>query len=159
MYGIQNKEFKDLFETLSMRHDRYSVFYDFVKMCAISLYNSFAKNQEKEEEYLKIINSYQKEEQEIFVKMFAKLIEMYNDSKDIIDILGPMYMTVKSKSDKLGQVFTPAHISDLMAKLMISKNNLQEEIKEKGFITVNDPTCGASRYDTILCQSIKRTKY
>lgn len=159
MYGIQNKEIKELYETLCMRHDKYTVFSDFVKMCAISMYNSFANNQAMEEEYLRTINHYQKEEQEIFIKMFAKLIMLYENSKEIVDILGPMYMGIKSKDKHLGQVFTPTNVSDLMAKISISKDNLKKIIEEKGYITMSDPTCGAGRNGIIICKSIKRRKY
>ena len=94
MYELKNTEFKKAYDELCSFHDRLSIFSDFVKMCAISIYNSFAKNEELENEYLRTINSYNKKEQSLFIKMFGELIMMYEDSKKIVDILGPIYMNI-----------------------------------------------------------------
>ena len=56
MYGIKNKEFINAYDAICSRHDRLNVFSDFVKMCAISIYNALAQNQEMEKEYLRTIN-------------------------------------------------------------------------------------------------------
>lgn len=60
MYELKNMEFKKTYDELCSFHDRLTIFSDFVKMCAISIYNSFAKNEELENEYLRTINSYNK---------------------------------------------------------------------------------------------------
>lgn len=156
MYEIQNKKFKDLFETLCMRHDRYSIFSDFVKMCAISIYNVFANNQEMENDYLRTINSYQKDEQELFTKMFGELILMYENAGEITDILGPLYEQEHLADNHLGQFFTPSHISDLLAKITIEdENSIKNIIKEKGFITLNEPTCGAGGMVLSFAKALK----
>lgn len=77
MYQERLKNFTKLYGELSNVYGSVNVFIDFVKMCAISIYNSFAKNQEMEQEYLKTINSYEKNYQNIFPKMFNELIMMY----------------------------------------------------------------------------------
>ena len=55
-------------------------------MCAISIYNAFSKNEEMEQEYLRTIKSYSKEEQNLFPKMFGELIMMYEETDEITDI-------------------------------------------------------------------------
>ena len=97
MYRIKNKEFINAYDAICMRHDRLNVFSDFVKICSISIYNAFAQNQEMEKEYLRTINSYNKEEQSLFIKMFSELIMMFEESKEVVDLLGPIYMDTKSK--------------------------------------------------------------
>ena len=135
-----------------MRHDRLNVFSDFVKICSISIYNAFAQNQEMEKEYLRTINSYNKEEQSLFIKMFSELIMMFEESKEVVDLLGPIYMDTKSKDSKLGQVFTPEHVAELLARIaMGDEKSFKNQIEKNGFVTVLDPACGSGRISFILC--------
>lgn len=160
MYAERLKKFTKLYDELSNVYGSVNVFMDFVKMCTISMYNSFAKNQEMEQEYLRIINSYEKEYQHIFPEMFGELVMMYEESGDITDILGPFYEKEHLGNSHLGQFFTPTHVSDLMAEITVEdENTLKQNIKNNGFITMNEPTCGAGRYDIITCKNIKKTKY
>lgn len=152
MYHLGNNEFKNAYDKLCYFHDRLTVFSDFIRMCAISIYNSFANNEILESDYLKTINSYSKNEQELFVKMFGELILMYEKNNTIVDILGPLYMNMSSKDRNLGQVFTPEHIAKLMAKITITDVDLfKEKIKQNGYITIMDPTCGSGRSYISLC--------
>ena len=152
MYGIKNKEFINAYDAICMRHDRLNVFSDFVKICAISIYNAFAQNQEMEKEYLRTINSYNKEEQSLFIKMFSELIMMFEESKEVVDLLGPIYMDTKSKDSKLGQVFTPEHVAELLARIaMGDEKSFKNQIEKNGFVTVLDPACGSGRISFILC--------
>lgn len=152
MYRIKNKEFINAYDAICSRHDRLNVFSDFVKMCAISIYNALAQNQEMEKEYLRTINSYNKKEQSLFIKMFSELIMMFEESKEVVDLLGPIYMNTKSKDSKLGQVFTPEHIAELMAKITMGDEQIfNSQIEKNGFVTVLDPACGSGRISFILC--------
>lgn len=152
MYRIKNKEFINAYDAICMRHDRLNVFSDFVKICSISIYNAFAQNQEMEKEYLRTINSYNKEEQSLFIKMFSELIMMFEESKEVVDLLGPIYMDTKSKDSKLGQVFTPEHVAELLARIaMGDEKSFKNQIEKNGFVTVLDPACGSGRISFILC--------
>ena len=152
MYGIKNKEFINAYDAICKKNDRLKVFSDFVKICAISIYNAFAQNQEMEKEYLRTINSYNKEEQFLFIKMFSGLIIMFEESKEIVDLLGPIYMDTKSKDSKLGQVFTPEYVAELLARAaMGDEKSLNSQIEKNGFVTVLDPACGSGRIGFILC--------
>lgn len=152
MYRIKNKEFINAYDDICMRHDRLNVFSDFVKICSISIYNAFAQNQEMEKEYLRTINSYNKEEQSLFIKMFSELIMIFEESKEVVDLLGPIYMDTKSKDSKLGQVFTPEHVAKLLARIaMGDEKSFKNQIEKNGFVTVLDPACGSGRISFILC--------
>ena len=160
MYKERLDNFNKLYDKLSNMYGSVNVFMDFVKMCAISLYNAFSKNKEMEQEYLRTINSYEKEYQNIFPKMFGELIMMYEESNDIIDILGPFYEEQNLGNSHLGQFFTPSHISEMMADMILDNETvLKDNIQKNGFITMSEPTCGAGRYDTFISQSIKKKKY
>ena len=152
MYGIKNKEFINAYDAICKKNDRLKVFSDFVKICAISIYNAFAQNQEMEKEYLRTINSYNKEEQSLFIKMFSELIMIFEESKEVVDLLGPIYMDTKSKDSKLGQVFTPEHVAELLARIaMGDEKSFKNQIEKNGFVTVLDPACGSGRISFILC--------
>lgn len=126
------KSFKENFDRLSMKYGKNTVFLDFVKMCAISLYNAFAKDKEMEERYLNTINSYEKKDQNLFTKMFGNLIMMYQTANDIIDILGPIYEHEKLANAHIGQFFTPSHIAKLMSEILINDD------KENLLVVAND---------------------
>lgn len=152
MYGEYYKRFYSNYEYLARRYGEYNIFSDFVKMCSISIYNAFAKNEEMEQEYLRTINTYEKEDQEILPKMFGDLIMMYEKAGDIVDILGPFYEKEHLGNPHLGQFFTPSHISDFMAEISLSEHkNFEKEMEKAGFITMNEPTCGAGRNYTFIC--------
>ena len=124
------------------------------------IYNSFAKNQEMEQEYLRTINNYEKRHQEIFTIMFGELAMLYQEANDIIDILGQFYEKEHLGNSHLGQFFTPSHISDAMAEMLVGDENiLTEKIEKRGFISVCEPTCRCWWYDTFFCKSVKKEKY
>ena len=155
MYEKYFSEFKNHYDSLSTKYGGSTVFNDFVKMCAISIYNTIAKNPNMEQEYLKTINSYDKEVQQIFPKMFGNLIMMFQESKDIRDVLGPFYEKINLGNKQLGQFFTPSHISDFMSEVTLSEDDIKAKIKENGFISMSEPTCGAGGMILSFAKALK----
>lgn len=157
MYDERLKNFTKLYNELSIIYGGVNVFIDFVKMCAISIYNSFAKSQEMEQQYLKTINSYRKEHQQIFPKMFGELIMMYEESEDITDILGPFYEREHLGNNRLGQFFTPTHISDFMSEISLEdEQTLKNIINKRGFISMAENACGAGGIILSLAKSLHK---
>ena len=66
MYKDYKKSFQNKLDKLSRNYGKYTVFSDFVKMCSISIYNVFAKNEEMEKVYLNTIKAYEKEDRVLF---------------------------------------------------------------------------------------------
>ena len=151
MYKVNNKKFLDIFNDLCYRNDRLSVFYDFVKMSAISIYNSFAHDEEMEKNYLSTIKKYTKNEQNLFTKLLAELILLCSNCNEVIDILGTIYMEICSKDKHLGQVFTPRYIAEFMASLE-DEETIKKQIEKDGYISMSDPTCGSGRFSSSLCK-------
>ena len=152
MYEKRLENFKNLFYKLSNIYGSSTVFTDFVKMCSISIYNSFGNDKQMEQEYLRTINLYEKQHQNIFPEMFGELVMMYEESQDITDILGPFYEKEHLGNNRIGQFFTPSHISDFMAEIALQNDDtLKEQIRQNGFITMQEPTCGAGRYGSFSC--------
>ena len=152
MYQERYKEFKKIFDRLCYEYDRYNVFYDFVKLAAISMQNVFIRDAKLEEEYLNIIGKYNKETAKLFPELFATLALMYEERQDICDILGQVYEQEGIANKYLGQFFTPFHVSKLMTKIAFEDTNTDKIIQEKGYITMSEPTCGAGRNGISCCK-------
>lgn len=126
---------------LSGKYTTYTVFTDWVKIVALSIANSSTLVHDKiwrqrEEQYLQIINKYSKEEQSILADMMGKLIIAFE--YETYDILGEIYMEAECGNKSTGQFFTPYHVSELCAGMLL-ENKIK---KDKGQITINEPSCG-----------------
>lgn len=108
--------------------------------CAIS--NSVDKQNfdEREKLYLQIIDKYEKEEQKVFPVLVADTVMALEENQEQ-DFLGHIYMNLDLGSKSTSQFFTPYNVCQLMAE--VSVNDVIPEVKEKGYISINDPCCGA----------------
>lgn len=136
------KEFLKTFRRLTHRHRPFDIWRDFVVMLACSLSNAVDKMHwdERESRYLKIIQRYNKEEQQAFPELTAHTV-MALDSNTEQDFLGSIFMELGLWNDSGGQFFTPYSICELMAK--ITMFDVEDRIKTNGVITIHDPCCGA----------------
>lgn len=140
-------KFFDILDSISILHDSYVVFNDFIIMSAIAISNSVNFNQDKEDEYLSIVKKYSKEELDLFVKLLAELVNIYQDIEkrnDIQDVLGEIFNKLNIANKVKGQFFTPYHISYLVAKISGFKKN------KKGYYELYEPTCRCRRNDFSL---------
>lgn len=80
------------------------------------------------------MRKYTVDEELKFAEMFALLAETLET--DIADILGQIYMDSGMGSKAAGQVFTPYHLSELCAALILP------EPDENGIYRINEPSCG-----------------
>ncbi|MDR2558891.1 MAG: N-6 DNA methylase [Oscillospiraceae bacterium] len=134
------RKFVKLFEKLKYRHSDWQVWHDFIYMAAAALSQPCNFHQNREDEYLRIINGYNKEEQELFPQMLAEIIQAFEQEK-YADVLGELYMQLEMNNKWHGQFFTPYHVCSMMAKC--SATDISAEIKGKGYMSVNDPCCGS----------------
>lgn len=141
-YPTHLKPFIDVFKKLTTRHHAQQAWSDFILLSACAFSNAFDKiNFEvREKRYLDTINRYQKEEQELFPELMAITVKALERNPEQ-DYLGELYMLLDLGSQGRGQVFTPYHVCQLMAALTVS--NPVEGIHKQGYITLNDPACGA----------------
>ena len=128
---------KEIRSVAKYKH-RYDVFRDFVTMSAIALANAVHKREDREEEYLKLIGSYEKTDQLAFPKLLGLLVQALDFEPR--DVLGTLFMDLELGSRDKGQFFTPFHISEFMAEIVHG-----EELKsiDKPFVTLSEPACGA----------------
>lgn len=144
MYEEYYKKFLENYRYLSTKYDKYTVFLDLLKLASFSMYNSFKKSEDIEKQYITVVSKYKKDEIKLFTKMFGNLIMMFEKKGKIEDILGEIFTQEGLGNSRLGQFFTPFHISDFMANVVIGeKENIEQIIEEKGYISLSEPTCGA----------------
>ena len=132
------EEIVKLIQSFDGRNNIYSVYSDWVKMCALSLYNKVYKQEKIEKQYIEIANKYTDKELKKFCQAFGMLIEL--TSKKYDDYLGSMYMMLETSSKRTGQFFTPYHISKLMVNVAVEGKI--EKLKNNS-LTINEPSCGA----------------
>lgn len=137
------KEFLRVFKQLTYRHRAWDIWRDFIVMFACSLSNPVDKSHydEREKRYLKIIKKYNKQEQNLFPELVAHTVMALEENPEQ-DFLGGIFMELNLGNDSNGQFFTPYHVCDLMAKIAMCDNVVQE-VNEKGYITISDSCCGA----------------
>lgn len=131
-------EFNKLLNANCYKYHTVEVFRDFCRMATIALSNPFYGGK-FEEEYTRIEKNYDKESNDRFKEMFRIVVEALQD--DPHDFLGDAFMSNDMGSSYRGQFFTPQNICDFMAELTIT--DIKEQLKNKEFITLNEPACGA----------------
>ena len=136
------KEMIDCFNSFRGYYNLSTVWFDFVTMFACAISNSVDSTHfdEREKLYLSTINKYKKEEQELFPKLTAIVLMALNENPNQ-DFLGTLYMNLGLGKKGTSQFFTPYHICELMSKMTV--NNVIDEVKEKGIISISDPCSGA----------------
>ena len=137
------KEIIKLIENIGYRHEISTVFDDYLHIASCAVSNAVDKLhfEEREKLYMQTIKKYSKEEREQFVKLHAMVINALEESLYSVDLLGEIYHSLGLSNSRNGQFFTPMHIAQLMAQIMIGPKC--EEIKTKGYVTICEPTCGS----------------
>ena len=140
------KDFIKAFNRLSYRHNPWTVWQHFINMAACSISNAVDRQPEtwrrREESYLATVKAYDKEELDDFVKMFGLLVQALEENS-AQDFLGNLYMSLDFGSGWSGQFFTPWHVAEFMAQIELANDVVFSELEKQGYISVNDPACGA----------------
>lgn len=141
--GDQQKQIVKIIEGMSGRRSAWEIWQDFIVMSALAISNSVDREhrETREQEYMNRAARYAREEMEQFPAMLALVVDAMEENPDQ-DFLGDLFMCLGLGDQWKGQFFTPYCICKAMAKLN-SKEQLEQEIAEKGWISVNDPACGA----------------
>jgi hypothetical protein len=141
-----SKEFLAVFDKFSYRYPKWQIWNDFLYLSAVSMANVIKTDawEEREKRYLEIIHKYPEEYRSLFPEMFG-LIMLGLESNPEQDLLGTLYHRLHLEQEQKGQFFTPYHISHFMAEVQMVDQDLEskKEQKEKDYITVSDPACGA----------------
>lgn len=130
-------EFLKLFRELdySLRTDE--KFKKFVDIAFAFYQMPFVPNGKKL--YSDVFNSVREQDQLIYSQMFEIMIDAMEAEHQ--DFLGQAFMQLELGNAYKGQFFTPYCVCKMMAR-MVGTNDTQN-IKERGYITVNEPAAGA----------------
>lgn len=136
------KNFLQTFNQLTRRYRAFDVWRDFIIIFACSLSNPVDKThyEEREKRYLKIIQKYNKQEQEKFPELAAYVVMALEENPEQ-DFLGSIFMELNLGNKSNSQFFTPYNVCEAMAK--ITEGDIVSIVKEKGYATFTDPCCGA----------------
>ena len=143
---LDKKFIMDSLKKLGVRYGLHETFADVVKCCAYSFANAVEMKEERENEYLRTINKYNKEERDLFPKILAALVNEYEKADEPIDVLGNIYEDLQLTKKGSAQFFTPIHICDLMSKMTLREEDNKKTVEEKGYINILDPACGSGRF-------------
>lgn len=132
-----------IFNEACYRHNRWSVWADFVVMAAISISNTVDKThaEAREKTYISLAKKYNQQELDCFSRMLAEIVCGIDECPDQ-DFLGELFMALELGNSHNGQFFTPYDVCRAMAAMTYGED-LKRKIETQGWISVNDPACGA----------------
>lgn len=81
-----------------------------------------------------------------------------NINTDINDYLGKLYMDTIPQT-KLGQFFTPFHVSQLTSNISVKNSDIKSEIDKKGKIVLYEPSCGSGGMILAFAKRLKDMGY
>ena len=153
----------DSIKKLGTKYGTHEAFKDVVVCIAYFFANGIDFKEEREKEALKIRNKYSKKEQQLFISIMVTLMEEYSKACKPIDILGDIYENLNLIKKDSAQFFTPLEVCNLMTEITTIKDNYENTIKEKGYITISDPSCGSGRnlyttYKELLDEKVPNNK-
>ncbi len=129
---------------LGNKHNLINVFNDFLSLVTYSISNAVNFDKARENQYLNIINKYNKNEQKLFPKMLMSLVNSLNQ-EDFNDVLGTIYEEFNMQNKFKGQFFTPINVCNMMSEITLNKKEIQKAIENKGYFSMSEPACGSGR--------------
>lgn len=157
--NIKHPEIVKMFDSLSGSKGAWEVWNDVITMMAVSIANTCDNNpnrkEQREKQYLDIANKYTADEMQTVVKITATITNALEENPEQ-DLLGDLYMSLDFGSNALGQFFTPYDVCQAMAELSVDKALMESQINEKGYIRINEPSCGAGANIIALINVMKK---
>lgn len=129
-------KFVKLINTIAPEKHRIEVFADWARSCAIAFSNAGKFNQKFENEYLKVMARYKKEDQQKFPELLAIVVDGMEER--YCDFLGEVYMQCSMGNSNAGQFFTPYSVSQASAQMTIPA-----ELDNNKIISFAEPSCGS----------------
>ncbi|MBQ8912950.1 MAG: SAM-dependent DNA methyltransferase, partial [Lachnospiraceae bacterium] len=140
----REKEFIKLFESLNPSLSGWQIWENVISAIACSLSNVAEPNnkrrERREKEYERAISQLGGKVEAV-AKLMAILVDQLEEYPEE-DFLGEMYMNLNMGNHWTGQFFTPTNVAEMMAYINIT-DGIKAELKEKGYLSVSDPSCGA----------------
>lgn len=141
--GESQKNIVRFIEGLSGKYSRWDIWQDFIIMSAIAIANTMGGPQAKarEEMYRSRAEKYSAKELEVFADMLLEVVaELERDPEQ--DFLGELFMALGLGNEWKGQFFTPYSVCRVMSAMTYAPD-MTARIEKQGWVSVNDPACGA----------------
>lgn len=153
------RDFIKVFNRLSYRHNPWTVWQSFINMSACSIANAVDHRPEtwkaREESYLATAKAYDKEELDGIAALLGLTVKALEENP-AQDFLGNLYMSLDFGRGWSGQFFTPWHVAEFMAQIELANGVVFSELEKQGYISVNDPACGAGCMLIAFAQACRR---
>ena len=115
----------------------------------------FSFNEARENKYLRIVSGYEKPDAIRMAQLLAHVVNGLQNG--FCDFLGRVFMQLGMGDKYRGQFFTPWSVASMMASLQLG--NVAALFRERPFITLNDPACGAGCMVLAVADTLNRTGY
>lgn len=144
MRGAHIASFIKCIKSIDGSKSRREVFTDFCELayCALAKVASPSLEQrdQLEQQYMEVVARYRKKDD---IRKMPELLGITIEAINLggLDFLGAVAGELEVLDAKLGQFFTPYHVSRCMAE--ISMSAVGSIIEENGFVTVQEPAVGA----------------
>ncbi len=145
------KAFLSLFSQTARYHRRHQVFEDFISCSVIALENRLQFCEKREQKYLRIVSRYKKPDVENMAHLLAHVVNGLEEAPG--DFLGRVFMQLEMGDKYRAQFFTPWSVGVMMARMQLG--NVEENFRDKPFITLSEPACGAG-FMTLAFASVLR---
>jgi hypothetical protein len=142
--GGNQQEIVKLINRLDGKYSKWHIWNDFILMFATSIANVFPSphREHREKLYMETAKKYSKGELDIMAKMMALVVTGMEDNPDQ-DFLGELYMCMDMGNQWTGQFFTPYDVCKAMSLMSYSDGVIESQVRDRGFVGVSDPACGA----------------
>ena len=118
-------------EKISLTQGIYRSFSDFCALSSAAI-SANCGNKEMETRYMHLIRQYDEETLNEYMECFALLVATIEE----------LYMIMKISAGKMGQFFTAQHLSDMCAKISLSKSEVIKKVCTEGIIKISEPCVG-----------------
>lgn len=155
---MEDEDIKHIMNLLNFSHGKYDIkkiFYDVVMLETYFINIFIIGRKELAKDFDQTMEFYTSQEQMQIWQILMELALLYKKQQKANDILGEIYNRLQIHNGKLGQFFTPAPVSDFMAKV----NGISDkQIFESGYVSFYEPCCRSGRYDISLCKRSSRKR-
>lgn len=144
-----------LFNQLAYRYSLWDIYSDFIELTALTINSSMQiiNRSKNEKRYAEIMKKYKESEQAIFPKLLGELVITMDEKQS--DILGELFMEMELGSKNKGQFFTPYNLCLLTSEITFN----EEDLKEKGYIELNEPCVGGGAMVLAFSEVMRRHGY
>ena len=142
--GGKQQEIVKLVNRLDGKYSNWQIWNDFILMFATAIANALPNphREHREKMYMETAKKYSKAELDTMAEMMALVVIGMEENPDQ-DFLGELYMAMDMGNQWTGQFFTPYDICKAMSLMNYSDGVIESQVRERGFISVSDPACGA----------------